>query len=314
MRKVLRPAVLGLALLAVPASAHAKGRPLDQIGHIVVIYEENHSFDNLYGGWEGVDGLENARRAHDAGRPGRHAVQVPAPERRQPDVAAAHARPARHGEAFSQPLPERAVPHRELHRARGHDLPAAGRVRPQRRAEGRGPARRLHARPRAPLLPGALPDRRRQAGPLCHRLGRRRPDDGPLRHAPAARSTSTCTRASHPRYAIADRFFQAAFGGSFLNHQWLVAAASPVFSRPTAAPTTSTRSSTPTGCRTATRSTRRPGRCGHGADRRPARRANGRAVRRLRRQHDPADLPAVLARHRRRAGCRRRPARRSATA
>ncbi|HYT26007.1 MAG TPA: alkaline phosphatase family protein [Actinomycetota bacterium] len=30
-----------------------------------------------------------------------------------------------------------------------------------------------------------------------------------------------------PRYAIADRFHQAAFGGSFLNHQWLVAARTP---------------------------------------------------------------------------------------
>jgi phospholipase C len=38
----------------------------------------------------------------------------------------------------------------------------------------------------------------------------------------------------HPRYAIADRFFQAAFGGSFLNHQWLVAAASPTFAGATA--------------------------------------------------------------------------------
>jgi acid phosphatase len=33
----------------------------------------------------------------------------------------------------------------------------------------------------------------------------------------------------HPRYAIADDFFQAAFGGSFLNHQWLIAAATPTF-------------------------------------------------------------------------------------
>ena len=31
-----------------------------------------------------------------------------------------------------------------------------------------------------------------------------------------------------PHYVIADRFFQAAFGGSFLNHQWLIAARSPV--------------------------------------------------------------------------------------
>ena len=29
-------------------------KKLDKIKHIVVIYEENHSFDNLYGGWEGV--------------------------------------------------------------------------------------------------------------------------------------------------------------------------------------------------------------------------------------------------------------------
>ena len=38
----------------------------------------------------------------------------------------------------------------------------------------------------------------------------------------------------HPDYAIADDFFQAAFGGSFLNHQWLIAAATPTF--PGAAP------------------------------------------------------------------------------
>jgi phospholipase C len=31
-----------------------------------------------------------------------------------------------------------------------------------------------------------------------------------------------------PNYVIADHFFQAAFGGSFLNHQWLVAARSPL--------------------------------------------------------------------------------------
>ena len=39
----------------------------------------------------------------------------------------------------------------------------------------------------------------------------------------------------HPHYAISDAFFQAAFGGSFLNHQWVVAARTPFF---TGAPTT----------------------------------------------------------------------------
>src|SRR6185312_8923325 len=31
----------------------------------------------------------------------------------------------------------------------------------------------------------------------------------------------------HPHYAIGDAFFQSAFGGSFLNHQWLIAARTP---------------------------------------------------------------------------------------
>ena len=59
----------------------------------------------------------------------------------------------------------------------------------------------------------------------------------------------------HPEYAIADDFFQAAFGGSFLNHQWLIAAATPT--SPARRPTICTRSSTPTGCRRAIRSTPR---------------------------------------------------------
>ena len=68
-------------------------------------------------------------------------------------------------------------------------------------------------------------------------------------------------RGAHPRYAISDAFFQSAFGGSFLNHQWLVAARTPFWpGAPTAGPTISTRSRTPTACRSAIRSTRRPAR------------------------------------------------------
>jgi acid phosphatase len=39
-----------------------------------------------------------------------------------------------------------------------------------------------------------------------------------------------------PKYVIADHFFQAAFGGSFLNHQWLIAARSPLDTNPTLVP------------------------------------------------------------------------------
>jgi phospholipase C len=44
----------------VGAEHGASTDPLAAINHIVVIYEENHSFDNLFGGWEGVDGLRRA--------------------------------------------------------------------------------------------------------------------------------------------------------------------------------------------------------------------------------------------------------------
>src|SRR5215208_4411778 len=49
-------------------------------------------------------------------------------------------------------------------------------------------------------------------------------------------------RPGHPKYAILDKFFQAAFGGSYLNHQWLIAAASPVCSAANGCPANATHS------------------------------------------------------------------------
>src|SRR4051794_36625329 len=65
-------ALVAVAALAVTGGGGAKGKKpkaapvtgLAGIKHFVVIYQENHSFDNLYGGWEGVNGLQNADAAH----------------------------------------------------------------------------------------------------------------------------------------------------------------------------------------------------------------------------------------------------------
>ncbi len=64
-------AAIAVAAFAAIATSSATGgaqskpdKQLQKIDHIVVIYEENHSFDNLYGGWEGVNGLANADAAH----------------------------------------------------------------------------------------------------------------------------------------------------------------------------------------------------------------------------------------------------------
>src|SRR3982751_6434885 len=72
MEKRFRPAAIagvaivllvGAAVFAGSARPSAKKSPLDKVSHIVVIYEENHSFDNLYGGWEGVNGRASATAA-----------------------------------------------------------------------------------------------------------------------------------------------------------------------------------------------------------------------------------------------------------
>ena len=163
--------------------------------HLVVIYEENHSFDNLYGTWgtvggDRVDGLTRSRRTQRTqvaqdGTPYRCLLQV--------DVNLA-----------TPPLADRCADS-------GHGVPSSAFVNKPYSidryigptdttcppptvyaANGvleelpRRPARRLHPRPGAPLLPGAVPARRRPAGPLRHRLGRGRADHGALRHPLAA--------------------------------------------------------------------------------------------------------------------------------
>src|SRR5689334_20988530 len=69
MRLPTMVAIVAAIVVAAGATAGsaAKGRGADRlarIDHIVVIYEENHSFDNLYGGWEGVNGRAAADAAH----------------------------------------------------------------------------------------------------------------------------------------------------------------------------------------------------------------------------------------------------------
>src|ERR671935_1924180 len=58
-------AAIGVAAIVSSGAAGSRGDDqLAKINHIVVIYEENHSFDNLYGGWEGVNGRASADAAH----------------------------------------------------------------------------------------------------------------------------------------------------------------------------------------------------------------------------------------------------------
>jgi acid phosphatase len=64
LRAVLASASLvSISLMAAGPTAAADRGPLGNYRHIVVIYEENHSFDNLYGMWGDVNGQHLVGRA-----------------------------------------------------------------------------------------------------------------------------------------------------------------------------------------------------------------------------------------------------------
>jgi acid phosphatase len=231
---VLIGAALGSSAAAaagVPVVRADDAMPLSTIGHIVVVYQENHSFDNLYGGWEGVNGLARADAAHttQVGQSGTPYVCL-----EQNDVnLTSPPLPATCSDATTatpfvsqfQNAPftiDRFIP------SSATTCPPPGVFAPNGVANGSG-------------LPGGC------TRDLVHRFyqepyqldgGRQ---DRYVTGSDAIGLTMGVydTRAlpiyaylhqsGHPHYAIADAFFQAAFGGSFLNHQWLVAARTPVW-------------------------------------------------------------------------------------
>ena len=101
MRRILLLAFVALAAFGVTAvvatasgggdgKGHGDGNAASKVKHIVVIYEENHSFDNLYGSWEGVNGRARRERVQDdPDQPGGRPLHLPASERRELHGAAA---------------------------------------------------------------------------------------------------------------------------------------------------------------------------------------------------------------------------------
>jgi acid phosphatase len=221
-------------------SEPADARDLHRINHIVVIYEENHSFDNLYGSWEGVNGLGKADPAHTVqvneagnayaclkmndvnlaalpptcsdstpGTPGgsfmSHFANAPftidnwlAPTDTTCPPTPLQAFAQSNGWLKGTGSPggcTRDIVHRFYHEL--YQLDGGKQDRYTTGSDAMG------------LTQGTYDTKALPIYTYLHEKG-------------------------HPDYAIEDNFFQAAFGGSFLNHQWLIAAASPV--DPTGAP------------------------------------------------------------------------------
>jgi len=197
--RTLRGATLALGLFLVFTAAQAQAQDAlaqlrAKVKHIVVIYQENWSFDALYGHFPGANGIANAspaslRQADKTGEP----------------LAAA-------------PLPIN---------GKGVD-PNFASIAPTLPLKPYDLARLIN--------PGT------QTGDIVHRFYTQQlqidggkmdkfitwSDNGGL-----VMSNFDATNLPEGKLAqeftLCDNFFHAAFGGSFLNHMWLIAAATPVF-------------------------------------------------------------------------------------
>ena len=188
IERVIRFGIAGALVMACHAPGPitpSPGADLTRVNHVVVIYLENRSFDNLYGEFAGANGLEGARRS-------------------------------------TPQIDERGVPFRALPQASGTpfppDLPNApfdiGRFVPPT-----VPTRDLVHRfyhEQAQIDHGRMDRFVSVSDALGLTLGYYHTAELPL--AALAREFTLC-----------DGFFHSAFGGSFLNHQWLIAARTPEF-------------------------------------------------------------------------------------
>lgn len=162
-----------------------KPQGLDKLGHIIVIYLENHSFDNLYGTFPGAEGIAQAKPENT--------LQV--------DME---------GQVYAALPP---VPN-----------------------DGRFPKNL----PNAPFLIDPHIPANEKTPDLTHSFfqHQRQINGGAMNRFAAVSSAGGLVMGHYQggklplwnyakRFTLADHFFQAAFGGSFLNHQWLVCACTP---------------------------------------------------------------------------------------
>src|ERR1700756_5374860 len=203
-------ALLGTAA-AIPA--YAEDSNLSRIGHIIVIYQENWSFDSLYGQFPGADNLANSFGA------------IP-----QLDVTAS---PAYSALIYQTPSPL-----------------TNGVVDPQFPSANGKLGSQVNPSVALPLIPYDFTDFipvNSLTGDIVHRFyheqlqidnGALEPKSGDLDKFVTwsdnpglvlsyIDSTSLPEGKLAQQYTLCDRFFHSAYGGSFLNHHWLIAAQTP---------------------------------------------------------------------------------------
>ena len=182
-----QPVAAAPAALAADRDGSTRGPVpgFDRLQHVVVIYLENHSFDNLYGSFPGADGLANAGAAatqtDGTGTPFTTLPQTPT----SPFPTTLANGPF----DITQYVPANMKIPDLVHRFY------------QEQSQ----------------IDGGRMDRFAQVSDVKGEV---------MGFYPTA---TLPLAAEAARYTLCDNFFHAAFGGSFLNHIWLIAARTPVF-------------------------------------------------------------------------------------
>jgi acid phosphatase len=247
LRRLLTPALLLLVAVPVAVSSSALGAgggkgpdQLSKINHIVVIYEENHSFDNLYGGWEGVNGIGGpgyADRATQKDVAGTAYTCLPQLDvnLKVPPLSKVCSGTMRAGSPpvatpFDSHFTNGAFKIDDFIKATDKTCPppsvfaANGVLKDSPGATEGGCTRDIVHRfyQEQFQFDGGAQDR--------YALGS---DAGALTmgfyDTQLLPIYEYLHQGGHPHYAIEDNFFQGAFGGSFLNHQYLISATAPLY-------------------------------------------------------------------------------------
>jgi acid phosphatase len=230
-------ALVGAATMAGTSSANAASASLEGFQHVVVIYEENHSFDNLYGNWGTVGGTPvNGRQ---------NATPAETMQVRQNNVTAYNCLLQDDVNLTSPPLSP------TCNDATGSPAFSSAFTNAPFSIDQYIPSTATTCPPPGAFAPNGVANGTGQPGGCTRDLVHRYYNEQYQIHGGKQNRYVTGSDAAGlsmgyydstqlpiyaylhgagaPNYVIADNFFQGAFGGSFLNHQWLVAGATPVF-------------------------------------------------------------------------------------
>jgi acid phosphatase len=210
------------AMFAASARPAAHATPLSKIDHFVVIYEENHSFDNLYGGWEGVNGRANAVTANTQ-QVDQNGTAYPCLPQLDVNIVALTGTCGLGNTWF---LIDPIIKPTDTTCPQLSPVPG-----PFSKANGWLNGTGLTGGCTRDIVHRFYQEQYQLNGGAQNRYMVGSDAEGTVMGVYDTTKLPIYTwlhSKNHPSYVIADDFFQAAFGGSFLNHQYLIAAQAPV--------------------------------------------------------------------------------------